>query len=194
MLGCKHMHLYWSGSGRASQETAISGSYQQALFGISNSVWVWCLHMGWIPRWGSLSMAFPQFVPIFPLDGSNSGLNFLRRVSGPIPQPGSMHKFWLWSLQVLPPLCWTFQLMSSPLYPRSLLFSWHLGLSVGYPLFPIPHCYAPLFNFLTLCISPQSPPTASHAPLPLLPPLPPLPPLFLPSPSTSHDYFVPPSK
>ena len=35
MVGCKHLHLYWSGSGRASQETAISGSYQQALLGIS---------------------------------------------------------------------------------------------------------------------------------------------------------------
>jgi hypothetical protein len=32
--------LYWSGSGKASQEIAISGSYQQALLGISNSVWV----------------------------------------------------------------------------------------------------------------------------------------------------------
>ena len=27
--------------------------------GISNSVWVWWLFMGWIPRWGSLWMAFP---------------------------------------------------------------------------------------------------------------------------------------
>jgi hypothetical protein len=42
MVGCEHVHLYWSGSGRASQETAI----QQALLGISNSVWVWCLQMG----------------------------------------------------------------------------------------------------------------------------------------------------
>jgi len=41
-------------STRASQETSISGSCQQALLGISNSVWVWCLHVRWIPRWGSL--------------------------------------------------------------------------------------------------------------------------------------------
>jgi hypothetical protein len=26
MVGCNHLHVYWSGSGRASQGTAISGS------------------------------------------------------------------------------------------------------------------------------------------------------------------------
>jgi hypothetical protein len=30
--------LYWSGAGRTSQGTAISGSCHQALLGISNSV------------------------------------------------------------------------------------------------------------------------------------------------------------
>jgi hypothetical protein len=60
MVGCEHPHLFQSGSGRASQETAISGSCQQALLGISNSDWVWCLHRGWIPRWGNLLMAFPS--------------------------------------------------------------------------------------------------------------------------------------
>jgi hypothetical protein len=35
----------------------------------------------WIPRWGSLWMAFPSvfaplFVPVFPLDRSNSGIKF----------------------------------------------------------------------------------------------------------------------
>jgi hypothetical protein len=93
MVGCKHPHLYWSGSARASQETAIPGSCQQLLLGISNSVWDWCLQMGCIPRWDSLWMAFPSvsapfFVPAFPLDRSNSGLIiFLRWVGGPIPQP-----------------------------------------------------------------------------------------------------------
>jgi hypothetical protein len=29
-----------------SQETAISGSCQQALLGICNGIWVWCLYMG----------------------------------------------------------------------------------------------------------------------------------------------------
>jgi hypothetical protein len=71
MVGCKHRHLYLSSSGRASQETPISGSYQQALRGIRNSVWVCCLYMGWVPRWGSLRMDFPSvsaphLVSVFP--------------------------------------------------------------------------------------------------------------------------------
>jgi hypothetical protein len=40
VVGFEHLHLYWSGSGRASQETAVSGSCQQALLSISNSVCV----------------------------------------------------------------------------------------------------------------------------------------------------------
>jgi hypothetical protein len=49
----------------------MSGFYQQALPGIHNNVWVWWLYMGWIPRWGSLWMAFPSvsaphFVSVFP--------------------------------------------------------------------------------------------------------------------------------
>jgi hypothetical protein len=27
MVGCEHLPLYWSGSGRASQETSVSGSF-----------------------------------------------------------------------------------------------------------------------------------------------------------------------
>jgi hypothetical protein len=46
MVGCEHPPLYLSGSGRASQETSISGSCQQELFGIHNSVWVWRLYVG----------------------------------------------------------------------------------------------------------------------------------------------------
>jgi hypothetical protein len=34
MVGCEHLPLYLSGPGRASQETAISGSCQQALPGV----------------------------------------------------------------------------------------------------------------------------------------------------------------
>jgi hypothetical protein len=60
-----------SGSGWASQETAISDSCQQSLFDNHNNVWVWWLYVGWIPRWGNLCMAFPSvsvqhFVSIFP--------------------------------------------------------------------------------------------------------------------------------
>jgi hypothetical protein len=81
MVGCEHPHLYWSGSGRASQGTAIPGFCQEALHGINNTVWVWYLQMGWIPRWGSLWMAFNLdsallFAPEFPLDMNNSSLMF----------------------------------------------------------------------------------------------------------------------
>jgi hypothetical protein len=58
---CKHSLLYLPGTGIASQERAMSGSYQQNLSGICNSVWVWWLYMGWIPRWGSLWMVLPSF-------------------------------------------------------------------------------------------------------------------------------------
>ena len=71
MVSCKHPPQYLSGSGIASQETAISGFCQQVLLGILNSVLVWCQSMGWILRWGSLWMAFPSdspshFVSVFP--------------------------------------------------------------------------------------------------------------------------------
>jgi hypothetical protein len=59
MVGCESLPLYLSGSGRASQETAITRSCQQALLGIHNSVWMWCLYIWWIHRWGHLWMAFP---------------------------------------------------------------------------------------------------------------------------------------
>jgi hypothetical protein len=45
MFACKHPHLYWVGSGKASQRTVVSGSCQQALLAINKSVWVWCLYM-----------------------------------------------------------------------------------------------------------------------------------------------------
>ena len=44
MVGCEHLPLYLSGSGRASQDTAILDSCQQALPGVSNNVQVWCLY------------------------------------------------------------------------------------------------------------------------------------------------------
>ena len=56
---CEHPLLYLPGTGIASYETAISGSLQQNLAGICNSVWVWWLIMGWIPRWGSLWIVHP---------------------------------------------------------------------------------------------------------------------------------------
>jgi hypothetical protein len=62
IVGCKHPHLYWSVSVRASQGTAILGSCQQVLLGIHNSVWVWSLQKGWISRWGGLSLSLTQYV------------------------------------------------------------------------------------------------------------------------------------
>ena len=56
--GCEHPLLYLPGTGIASQETAISGSFQQNL-AICNCVCIWWLIMGWIPGWGSLWMVHP---------------------------------------------------------------------------------------------------------------------------------------
>jgi hypothetical protein len=57
---CEHPLLYLSGTGIASQKRAISGSCQQNLSGICNSVWVWWLYMGWIPQVGQ-SLDGPSF-------------------------------------------------------------------------------------------------------------------------------------
>jgi hypothetical protein len=56
---CEYPLLYLPGTGIASQGTAISGSFQQNLAGICNSVWVWWLIMGWIPGWPSLGREAP---------------------------------------------------------------------------------------------------------------------------------------
>ena len=86
-------------------------------------------------------MAFPSVsalvvIPAFPLESNSSGLKFLRWVGGPIPQLGAMPIYWRWSLQVLSPCCWVFQLMSSPLGPGRLLHPWGLGFSSGSPHSP----------------------------------------------------------
>jgi hypothetical protein len=65
----EHPLLYLPGTGRASQETAISESYQENLSGICNSVCIWWLIMVWIPGWGSLCMGLsfisaPHFVSV----------------------------------------------------------------------------------------------------------------------------------
>ena len=74
MDGCEHPLLYLSGIGRACQETAISDFCHQALVSIHNSVWVWWLYMGWIPRWASLwtvipPVSAPHFVSVTPSMG-----------------------------------------------------------------------------------------------------------------------------
>jgi hypothetical protein len=56
---CEHPLLYLPGTGKASQETPISGSFQQNLAGICNSICIWWLVMGWTTRWGSLWVVHP---------------------------------------------------------------------------------------------------------------------------------------
>ena len=141
-------------------------------------------------------MAFPSvsallFVPVFPFDRSNTGLLYLRWMGGSIPQPGTVPIHWIWSQQVLSPLCWVFWLMSSLLGPGNLLGPWHLGLSSGYSQFPFPHCYTATFKLLTLCTSPPSPPISE---LPFLFPAPPLSLLDLSLPLLPRDYSLPPTE
>jgi hypothetical protein len=74
IVDCEHPLLYLPGTGITSQEIAISGSCQQNLAGICNSVWVWWLYMGWIPKWGSVwmvlpSISAPNFVSVTPSMG-----------------------------------------------------------------------------------------------------------------------------
>jgi hypothetical protein len=71
---CEHPLLYLPGTSIASQETAISGSCQQNLAGICNSVCIWWFIIVWIPRWGSLCMVLtsvsaPNFVSVTPYMG-----------------------------------------------------------------------------------------------------------------------------
>jgi hypothetical protein len=56
---CEYPLLYLPGNGKASQETAISGSLQQNLAGLCNSVCIWLLTIGWTPGWGSHWMVHP---------------------------------------------------------------------------------------------------------------------------------------
>ena len=60
--------------GIVSQETAISGSFQQNLASECNGVSIWRLIMGWIPGYGSLYMVHPfisapNFVSVTPCMG-----------------------------------------------------------------------------------------------------------------------------
>ena len=50
---CDHPLLCLLGPGIVSQETAISGSFQQNLASVCNGVSVWKLIMGWIPAYGN---------------------------------------------------------------------------------------------------------------------------------------------
>ena len=71
---CGHPLLCLLGPGIVSQETAISGSFQQNLASVCNGVSIWKLIMGWIPGYGSLYMVHPfisapNFVSVTPSMG-----------------------------------------------------------------------------------------------------------------------------
>jgi hypothetical protein len=51
---CEHPLMCLLGPGLVSQETVISGSFQQNLASVCNGVIVWRLIMGWILGYGSL--------------------------------------------------------------------------------------------------------------------------------------------
>ena len=61
MDGCEHPLLYLPGTGKAYQETAISGSFQQKLVGMCNSVWVWWLIMDGMDSRVGQSLDGPSF-------------------------------------------------------------------------------------------------------------------------------------
>jgi hypothetical protein len=86
---CEHPLLCLPGTGIASQETAISGSFQQNLAGIRNSVCVWWLIMGWTPGWDSLWMIH-SFVsaPYFLSVTSSMGVLF------PVLRWGKVSTLW----------------------------------------------------------------------------------------------------
>ena len=70
----EHPLLCLLGPSLVSQETAISGSFQQTLASACNGVMVWRLIMGWIPGCGSLLMVHPfvsapNFVSVTPSMG-----------------------------------------------------------------------------------------------------------------------------
>jgi hypothetical protein len=95
---CEHPLLCLLGRGIASQETAISGSFQQNLGGVCSGVSVWRLIMGWIPVYGSRYMVHffvsaPNFVSVTP----NVGVLF------PILRRGKVST--LWSLFFLSFMC-----------------------------------------------------------------------------------------
>jgi hypothetical protein len=71
---CEHLLLSLLDPCIVSQETAISGSFQQNLASVYNGVSVWRMIMGWIPRYGSLYMVHPfisapNFVSVTPSMG-----------------------------------------------------------------------------------------------------------------------------
>jgi hypothetical protein len=86
---CEHPLLYLAGIGIDSHEKAMSGSFQQNISCICNSVWVWWLYMEWIPGWGCLWMVFPSLLALnFVSVTSSMGILF------PILGRGKVSTLW----------------------------------------------------------------------------------------------------
>jgi hypothetical protein len=119
-----------------------------------------CLHVGWISRWGSL---YSTLCSCISFRQEQFWAKLLEMGGWPHPSTEGLCLTFGYGL---PPLFGVFQKVSSPWGPERLLLFWHLGLSGCYPQFLIPHCYTPLFNFLTLCTSPPSLPIPDSAPFP----------------------------
>jgi hypothetical protein len=80
---CEHPLLCLPGTGIASQETAIAGSFKQNLANLYNRVCIWWLIMGWIPRWGSSWMVHPFIsAPNFGSVTPSMGILFLILLRG----------------------------------------------------------------------------------------------------------------
>jgi hypothetical protein len=134
---CELPLLCLPGTGKASQETAISGSFQQNLAGICNSVYVWLLIMGWIHRCSSLwivlpCVSAPNFVSVTP----STGILF------PIIGRGKVST--LWSLFFLSFMCFANCLLGIVSFWTNI----HLSVStyhVSSFVIGLPHsgCYPP---------------------------------------------------
>jgi hypothetical protein len=88
------------------------------------------------------------FWSVFPLDRNISVLKFLSCMDGPIPYLRAMPNYWRCSLQVLSPLYWIFQVMSSTLGPGSFSHPRHLRICSGPTPPPVPYPTHPLLLVL----------------------------------------------
>ena len=79
-----------------------------------------------VSEWPFLPFLLHFFLPVFCLDRKISGLIILKCVVGPICPLGVIH--WKCPLQILPPCCGVFQLMSFPLGSGSISHPWWLRL------------------------------------------------------------------
>ena len=126
--------------------------------------------MGWLLDCHVFSLS-SIFGSVFPLDSNISGFKNLSYMGGTMMQLWVMTVYWRICLQVLYPLDWILLLKSSTLHPGSLSPSWTLGLSCGYPHFPISTAFlsvqlsvlSPL-SFST-CTCPSFLPSCSSIPL-----------------------------